>query len=69
MFEILAAPLDNPSTSVKGGPWTEVYEADAGNGQMVYGMLEVDYSDNETNVTFKALDVDHNLLIQAEKIF
>ncbi|HKK64079.1 MAG TPA: alkaline phosphatase D family protein [Bacteroidales bacterium] len=69
LFEILAAPLDNWATSIKGGPWTEVYKPDAEKGQMVYGMVEVDYSDNKTNVTFKALDVDHNLLIQAEKVF
>jgi alkaline phosphatase D len=69
IFEILAAPLDNWATSIKGGPWTEAYEPEAEKGQMVYGLVEVDYFENKTNVIFKALDTEHNLLIQAEKSF
>ncbi len=67
LFEVLAAPLDNWATSEKGGPWTEVYRPEE--GQLVYGMVEVDYSKNETTVHFKAFDTDHQQLVQTEKVF
>ena len=69
LFEILAAPLDNWATSVKCGPWTEVYEPEANKGQMVYGMVEVDYSEDKTTVSFKAFDINHKLLIKAKKAY
>ncbi len=65
LFEILAAPLDNWATSKKGGPWTEVYIPEE--GQRVYGMVEVEYSKDETTVHFKAFDTDHQQLVQTEK--
>lgn len=67
LFEILASPLDNWATSVKGGPWTEVYRPKE--GERVYGIVEVDYLINNTTVSFKAFDVNHKLLIQAVKRF
>jgi len=69
LFEILAAPLDNWATSIKGGPWTAEYRADVEKGKMVYGMVEVEYSEKNTDVFFKAFDVDHKLLIQTQKSF
>ncbi len=67
LFEILASPLDNWATSLKGGPWTEVYKPE--DGQLVYGLTEVVYSENKTTVNFVAYDMDHQRLIQAEKSF
>jgi len=67
LFEILASPLDNWATSVKGGPWTEVYRPKE--GQKVYGMVEVDYSKDKIFVWYKAFGIDHKQLIQVEKIF
>ena len=69
LFEILAAPLDNWATSKKGGPWTEVYIPEAKKGQMVYGIVEVEYSEDKTTVCFKAFDINHQLLVQIEKVF
>ncbi|RCW36821.1 phosphodiesterase/alkaline phosphatase D-like protein [Marinilabilia salmonicolor] len=69
LFEILAAPLDNWATSIKGGPWTEVYKPEAERGQMVYGMVEVDYSEDKTTVRFGAFDTEHHKLIHVEKRF
>ncbi|HKK61259.1 MAG TPA: alkaline phosphatase D family protein [Bacteroidales bacterium] len=67
LFEILAAPLDNWATSKKGGPWTGSYIPD--DGQLVYGMVEVDYTDNKAIVNFKAFDTKHQKVIEAEKHF
>lgn len=67
LFEILASPLDNWATSVKGGPWTEVYKPE--DGQLVYGLTEVVYSENITTVHFKAFDINHQVVIQAKKSF
>jgi alkaline phosphatase D len=67
LFEILASPLDNWATSVKGGPWTKVYKPRE--GQLVYGLVEVDYSEDRTIVNFKTLDVNHKQLIEAQKSF
>jgi len=67
LFEILAAPLDNYVVSRKGGPWTEVYLPEK--GQMIYGMVEVDYFKKKTTVRFKSFDSSHKELIQAEKTF
>lgn len=67
LFEILASPLDNWATSVKGGPWTEVYKPEQ--GQLVYGMVAVDYTEANTIVRFIALDVNHQPLVQVEKSF
>ena len=67
IFEILASPLDNWATSVKGGPWTEVYKPK--DGQLVYGMAEVVFSNNKNTVHFKTFDTNHQVVIQAEKSF
>jgi phosphodiesterase/alkaline phosphatase D-like protein len=67
LFEILAAPLDNWATSKKGGPWTGFYIPD--DEQLVYGMVEVVYSDDKTTVYFKAFDTKHQQVIEAEKHF
>lgn len=67
LFEILASPLDNWATSVKGGPWTDVYRPK--DGQLVYGMAEVVFSNNKTTVHFKTFDTNHQVVIQAEKSF
>jgi phosphodiesterase/alkaline phosphatase D-like protein len=67
LFEVLASPLDNWATSVKGGPWTQVYRPKK--GELVYGLLEVDYSNNKTTVYFKSFDTNHQVVIQAEKSF
>ena len=67
LFEILASPLDNWATSVKGGSWTDVYRPK--DGQLVYGMAEVVFSNNKTTVHFKTFDTNHQVVIQAEKSF
>jgi phosphodiesterase/alkaline phosphatase D-like protein len=67
LFEVLASPLDNWATSVKGGPWTQVYRPKR--GELVYGLLEVDYSNNKTTVRFKAFNLDEELIMEAEKVF
>jgi phosphodiesterase/alkaline phosphatase D-like protein len=67
LFEVLTSPLDNWATSVKGGPWTHVFVPDK--GQLVYGLLEVNYAIDATTVTFKAFDTDDELVLEAEKSF
>jgi phosphodiesterase/alkaline phosphatase D-like protein len=67
LFEVLASPLDNWGRSIKGGPWTRAFESDE--GQMVYGLLEVDYSEDATTVYFKAFDTEDNLVLEARKSF
>ena len=67
LLEILAAPLDNWATSVKGGPWTTIYKPE--DGQNVYGMVEIVYSKDKTTVCFKAFDTKHQQLIKAKKVF
>jgi phosphodiesterase/alkaline phosphatase D-like protein len=67
LFEVLASPLDNWATSVKGGPWTQVYRPKR--GELVYGLLEVDYSNNRTTVRFKAFNIDQDMIMEAEKDF
>jgi len=67
LFEILAAPLDNYVISRKGGPWTEVYLPK--NGKRVYGLVEVNYSNDKTSVIFNAYDTNHEVLVKAEKSF
>lgn len=67
LFEVLASPLDNWATSVKGGPWTQVYRPKK--GELVYGLLEVDYLEDKTIIHFKAFNIDDQLVMEAEKVF
>jgi phosphodiesterase/alkaline phosphatase D-like protein len=67
LFEVLTSPLDNWATSVKGGPWSKIFVPEP--GQLVYGLLEVDYGDDATTVIFKAFDTDRQMVMRAEKTF
>jgi alkaline phosphatase D len=67
IFEVLASPLDNWGRSVKGGPWSEAFVSEQ--NQMVYGLLEVSYSDKATEVSFRAYDTDNMLQLEAKKVF
>ena len=67
LFEVIASPLDNWATSVKGGPWTNVYRPK--DGELVYGKLEVNYIKDKVSVHFKAFNINDKLLVEAKKTY
>jgi phosphodiesterase/alkaline phosphatase D-like protein len=68
LAEILAAPLDNGSTSVKGGPWSQgTWRAPS--GKNAYGLVTVEFEADRVTVRYSGRDNTHDEHITLSKHF
>ena len=68
LAEILAAPLSNNSTSVKGGPWSQgTWRAPSGTN--AYGFVTVEIGSSQVTVRYKGRSNDHTDRITLTKTF